>query len=1458
MLVVILSVILVASSMARGANTIHVPGDQPTIQAAINAASNGDTVLVAPGTYQENINFNGKAITVTSSGGPQSTIIDGGHNGSVVTFNTGEASTSVLNGFTIQNGFATNTFDEGGGLFIYETSPTITNNIITNNQACSAAGLAIDYGASPLIQGNTITQNNQGGCSGGTWGGGIGIHAGGSPQIIGNIITNNSIEEIGGGIGMFIGGTPTIENNFISGNTSDDTGGGIGLVNDTLAKIVQNVIVGNSGTNGGGGVACSVPDNPSDNCFLINNTISNNITSSPGSEVLLTGFDQQVQIVNNVVFGNSSQIALFCDTVYSQTPPALSFNDVFNSGGGAALGGSCTAYAGTNGNISADPLFLDPARNFHLLTGSPAINAGNNSAPNLPAMDFDGNARITNGAVDMGAYEYLPATMSVSATSLTFGPTPFGTRGAGQPLTITNSGANPLYLSLKITGDFTETDNCSNVLAANAHCTVNIVFDPTDIGTRTGSLILASNAANGLASVGLTGIATGANVQLSAATLTFATQLQGTASTPQVVTVTNSGTLPLIVSTITASAGFTQTNTCSTPIGAGASCNVSVSFAPTSNGAFAGSLTLVDNAPGSPHTVGLTGIGYAYPIPVLDPPLQPASAIPGTGGFTLTIHGMGFVDSSVVYWNQSPLTTTFVSSTQLTVQVPAANVAAPGTAIVKVVNPTPVGGASDGLPFEITTSTATLAFVRTDLAVGQSPLGVAQADFNGDGKPDLAVANMASGSVSILLGNGNGAFSRADYATGVGPVIVIAADFNGDRKPDLAVINSGCPASDEVCGASSLSILLGNGDGTLQAPLTFSAGAALALAAGDFNGDGKIDLAVYQSEGSAAVTLYLGNGDGTFAAGSQTSVGQESFQSSGSMVADDFNGDGKLDIAVTNPSNNDVVVMLGKGDGTFQNPATYATGETPGGITAGDFNGDGIQDLATTNSNSLSVLLGNGDGSFQPPTNYATGNHPWGVAAADMNGDGHLDLAVTNFNDDTVSVFLGDGSGAFLARQDFSTGVGTGGLAAADFNGDGRMDLATANFQDNTLSVLLQTARAAEPAALLSPSTVTFPAQPTGSTSGAQAVALNNTGTVALAIASIAVTGDFAETDNCGTSVAAGGDCTINITFTPSLTGSRGGTLTVTDNSNGAAGNTQSTALSGTGTGSAVSLSSGGLTFMAQMSGSSSTAQNVTLSNTGNAALAITSIASNGDFSQTNTCGTSVAAGGNCTIAVTFKPTAGGTRSGTIAIADNAPGSPQTVNLSGTGEDFTVAPPSGSSSSATVAAGQPANYTLSVGGEGGMSGTVSFTCTGAPTEATCTVSPNPVTVGNSATNVSVNVTTTAPSLLGPSRRFKPTSPVAPSPGGPLTLTLLLAATVWLVVRATRPGQAQLRSALLPLGLGLILALAFVACGGGGGGGGGGTLNPGTPAGSYTLTVTGTTGSGTAAVSHRMTLTLVVQ
>jgi phosphatidylethanolamine-binding protein (PEBP) family uncharacterized protein len=204
------------------------------------------------------------------------------------------------------------------------------------------------------------------------------------------------------------------------------------------------------------------------------------------------------------------------------------------------------------------------------------------------------------------------------------------------------------------------------------------------------------------------------------------------------------------------------------------------------------------------------------------------------------------------------------------------------------------------------------------------------------------------------------------------------------------------------------------------------------------------------------------------------------------------------------------------------------------------------------------------------------------------------------------------------------------------------------------------------PAATLSPTSLTFASQTVGSTSAAQAITLTNGGTAALTITTIAASGDYAQTNTCGTSLAAGANCSISVTFTPTAAGTRTGAVTVTDN---AAGSPQTASLTGTGVtaGPSAALSPTSLTFASQTVGTTSAAKPITLSNSGSAALSITSITASGDYAQTNTCGTSLAAGANCSISVTFTPTATGTRTGTITVTDNAPGSPQTASLSGTG-----------------------------------------------------------------------------------------------------------------------------------------------------------------------------------------------
>src|SRR6266545_4092163 len=334
------------------------------------------------------------------------------------------------------------------------------------------------------------------------------------------------------------------------------------------------------------------------------------------------------------------------------------------------------------------------------------------------------------------------------------------------------------------------------------------------------------------------------------------------------------------------------------------------------------------------------------------------------------------------------------------------------------------------------------------LAAGPNPQSVAVTDFNGDGKPDLAVANYGSTNVIVLLGNGNATFQTAvSYGVGGTPAPPFAAagvlaisDLNGDGKVDLAVANS-----------SGVSVLLGNGDGTFQAAVSYGP-AAGSVAVADFNGDSKPDLAVTSSGG---VSVLLGNGNGTF----QAAVNYAAGVSASSVVAGDFNGDGKADLAVATtavPSSSDnISVLLGNGEGTFQPAVHYVVGSFPYAVTAGDFNGDGKLDLAAATDVGISFLSGNGDGTFQTVINYGAGNHPNHVTAGDFNNDGKPDLAVADAGFGTVCVLLAQGDGTLRAAVNFDAGISPVSAAVADFNGDGKPDLAVADYSSGKITVLM-------------------------------------------------------------------------------------------------------------------------------------------------------------------------------------------------------------------------------------------------------------------------------------------------------------------------------------------------------------------------------------------------------------------
>jgi hypothetical protein len=273
------------------------------------------------------------------------------------------------------------------------------------------------------------------------------------------------------------------------------------------------------------------------------------------------------------------------------------------------------------------------------------------------------------------------------------------------------------------------------------------------------------------------------------------------------------------------------------------------------------------------------------------------------------------------------------------------------------------------------------------------------------------------------------------------------------------------------------------------------------------------------------------------------------------------------------------------------------------------------------------------------------------------------------------------------------------------------------------------------------------------------------------------------------------------------------------------------------------------LSFGGQFVGTTSSAQTVTLANPGAVSLAITTIAASADFSETNTCGAALAAGANCTISVTFKPTVGGARSGSLSVTHNAPGSPQAVGLSGSGEDFTLNVASGGSASASVSSGQTAKYSISTAAVGGFNQSVSFTCSGAPVGASCSLSPasaNPG--GGSAMTVTVSVSTTVSSVTPKWRWLGPKDPSAP--GWLWLVALILPGILTLVVKRGRWRTHFVLGAIA-------LAVAFWS-GCGGGGGGGPITNSGTPPGTYALTVTGSSTSNAVTLTHSLTLQLVVK
>ncbi|HXT63933.1 MAG TPA: VCBS repeat-containing protein [Pyrinomonadaceae bacterium] len=353
----------------------------------------------------------------------------------------------------------------------------------------------------------------------------------------------------------------------------------------------------------------------------------------------------------------------------------------------------------------------------------------------------------------------------------------------------------------------------------------------------------------------------------------------------------------------------------------------------------------------------------------------------------------------------------------------------------------------------------------TTLTAGKEPGCLALADFNGDGKVDIAVGNGGSGNLTVLLGDGKGGFREASgspFPAGNSPNDIAFGDLNGDGNLDFAIANH---------DTHYVTVMLGNGRGQFNAapnsPITVNSRPhPHGIAFGNFNADRYLDFVV-DDWGNNRVTVVFGDGKGNFASpGISFAVGQMPYQR---VRVTDVNNDQSDDIITTNTEGGDVSVLIGDGRGGFaQAPGSpFPANPRPFGVAIGDVNGDGKHDLAIVNfsgqgtdtsKDAITILLGNGDGSFKPAPGspFKSGRSPVTVAVGDVNGDGVLDVAAANMTGNSVSILLGGKEGMKASRESpLMVGKDPEFIALGDLNGDGKADIVVAETEPNTVRIII-------------------------------------------------------------------------------------------------------------------------------------------------------------------------------------------------------------------------------------------------------------------------------------------------------------------------------------------------------------------------------------------------------------------
>jgi hypothetical protein len=1305
--------------------TIHVPADVPSIPQAINQAQNGDTILVSPGTYVGNFTFQGKAITVASTDGPSVTILDAQNVSSGPLFLNGEGPQSVLSGFTITNGFSGG---EGAGVFISGASPTIQNNIITGNHGCEGIGITADN-SSAIIKNNVITNNTPAGCWG-LGGGGIKISGAGNAQILNNTITGNTVWGHGGGIE--INGTTlvTIQGNTIQNNSANtNNGGGISVENGSQANIVNNLITSNTGFLGSGIYLISTFGNQN---VLVNNTIAFNVLPqgfANGQEVWMSGFQTGTQFANNVVVDGTGSGAVGCDPSFPSTPNFVA-NDVLSTQPTtppqpAPSFSGCQDPTGTNGNISADPQFVNAAGNdFHLQSTSPAIDVGSNTAPDLPSKDLDGNARIgpgnastCAGTVDMGAYEFA---LNSSGTAFFFGGLDFGTIVVGassspQSANFFIQGCVQVA-SITTTGDFSQTNTCGHALSS-PNCSIQVVFTPTTGGQRTGTLKMDFGSSASAISMNLSGTGLVVPPAASPTSLTFGAQIVGTTSASQTVTVSaGGGTTSLQITSVSITGDYAQTNSCVGLPVAAPTCFVNVSFGPSAVGSRPGSMVINTNQGSFNISLGGTGIN---PIGQLSPSslnfgnqLLTTSSAPqavtltNTGVGTLQISGFGVNGDFSLSNNCGSSLAQGASCTINVIFTPAAvgsrsggftvntnngnpGVALSGTGVVPVATFAPSALTFAGQLLNSTSSAQAVTLSNT----GGAPLVIssitASGDFAQTNTCGTSVAPGGSCTINVtftpvargtrsgtLTLNSNTFGSEPTVSlSGTGQAIVVTASPTSLIFPLTAVNTTSAAQPVTLTNSGDLAVTLSGITISGDYAETDNCGTSLDVGASctinvtftpSIGGADDETLRVNGSFGNPVVVALNGLGQTQGAAGTLTPAyliftNQAAGTTSAAQTLT-YTNTGTVAVSI-----NDVKVGFGPFALITNCPASLNPGASCTinvNFTPPDTTGQaGVINVDGTGS-ALALLAGSSLQQLDSPTNL-------NFSRRAVNSTSPIQtVTFTNTTGNSVNISGVSWPLPFNVVNHCTGTISAGASCSFDAtfaptsagSFSGFFEI-TGNFAGSP-AVLPITGSASGPAASLSPASLVFASQGINTSSTSMQATLTNNGSVPLGISSFQTSGDFAQTNNCPATLAPAASCAVNVVFTPTAVGVRTGSLSVATNP---AVSIAPVALSGTGVTSAIAVFSPQSLNFGSVGVGTTTTQTVTLTNSGTAALSF-SLLPTGDFSVSTNCGNSLAPGASCPLTVGFRPSAMGNRTGSLSLtADNSTPQPPAVILSGTG-----------------------------------------------------------------------------------------------------------------------------------------------------------------------------------------------